>query len=174
MFRKLSLLSDNKFYWLSLFFVCVLLEVMALFYQYVLEYYPCVLCIHVRIWVFGMMILSLLALLLRHNRFAMLGSHLLMTGLLVGLGERSYMLLGTERGFVFGSCDMDLGLPTWFALDSWFPFMFKVWEACGYTPVLFFGVTMAETLIVLSVVLLLLSIALLISFFMDKIITNKA
>ena len=56
---------------------------------------------------------------------------------------------------------MTLGLPSWFALDEWFPVLFGVWEACGDTPELLFGITMAEALIVLSWVLLLSSAALL-------------
>jgi disulfide bond formation protein DsbB len=35
--------------------------------------------------------------------------------------------------------------------------LFKVWEACGYTPELLFGITMAEGLVVISAVLVLLT-----------------
>ena len=43
----------------------------------------------------------------------------------VGLLERSWMLFGTERGLVYGSCDFNLGLPGWFALDQWIPPLFE-------------------------------------------------
>ena len=136
------------------------MEALALTYQYVLEYQPCVLCIHVRIWVMGLMLLALIGLSMRNNRILRTAAHALTVVVMVGLLERSWMLLGTERGFVEGSCDFDLGMPAWFALDTWFPAMFKVWEACGYTPELLFGITMAEALLAISAALLLATITL--------------
>lgn len=76
-----------------------------------------------------------------------------------GLLERSYVLLGTERGFVVGDCDFNLGLPSWFTSDKWFPSLFQVETSCGNTPELLFGVTMAEGLIVMSAIMVLFSVA---------------
>ncbi|MDH5485720.1 MAG: disulfide bond formation protein B, partial [Gammaproteobacteria bacterium] len=61
--------------------------------------------------------------------------------------------------FIFGDCGFDTGLPAWFAVDQWLPWMFRVETSCGYTPELMFGITMAEALLVFSGVLLLLSLA---------------
>lgn len=168
MLKLLSQFADKKYYWLSLALLCVLLEAVALFYQYVLNYGPCILCIHVRIIVLGMFIISVLALCFRYSRFALLVTNVAMVMSLAVLLERSYMLLGVERGFVTGSCGFDSGLPSWFAIDKWFPFMFKIWESCGYTPVLLFGITMAEALIVMSAVLLLLSGVVTVNFVRQK------
>ncbi len=157
MLQKYLNISSSKWYWLALLLLGISLEASALFYQYVLDYPPCVLCIHVRIWVLGMIVISLLALKFYKNSLGLLTSQIVMTLLSLGLFERSYQLLGTERGFVYGECNMESGLPAWFALDSWFPSVFKIWAACGYTPELLFGVTMAEALIVMSFILLSLS-----------------
>ncbi|VAW64265.1 Periplasmic thiol:disulfide oxidoreductase DsbB, required for DsbA reoxidation [hydrothermal vent metagenome] len=157
MLDKINLASNSRWYWIFLLFTGITLEASALFYQYVLGEPPCVLCIHVRIWVLGMVSLSLLALILRKFKAGLLAAHILMTLIMTGLFERSYQLLGVERGFIFGSCSMDSGLPPWFSLDSWLPYVFKIWAACGYTPELLFGITMAEALIVLSAVLFLIS-----------------
>ena len=131
---------------------------MALYYQYALDYYPCVLCIHVRIWVLGFVLVALLALLVRSFRYLRTLMHGLTVVLSLGLLERAWMLLGIERGTVEGSCSFESGLPAWFALDQWFPALFKVWEACGYTPELLFGVTMAESLVLLGAAALLVSV----------------
>jgi disulfide bond formation protein DsbB len=77
----------------------------------------------------------------------------------VGLTELSYRLLGTERGFIFSDCGLDLGLPAWLAIDEWVPWLYRVETLCGYTPELFFGITMAEMLIVMSCILLLVTFA---------------
>ena len=76
----------------------------------------------------------------------------------LGLTERSYQLLGTERGFVFGDCGFELGLPAWFAIDQWLPSVYYVQTSCGYTPEIIFGITMAESLMLFSVALLLVSV----------------
>jgi len=154
MLNKLDKLGASPWYWLALVMLGVSLESMALVYQYVLEYWPCVLCIHVRIWVLGLVVAGLIGLALRRQRIGRGIGHLLVLVVSVGLLERSWQLLAIERGFAAaGECNFDAGLPSWFALDQWFPAMFKVWEACGYTPELLFGVTMAEALLVLSIML---------------------
>lgn len=151
MIERLAWLGRSGWYWGGLLLLGLLMEGGALFYQYRLDYAPCVLCIHVRIWVLGMIVVAALALWLRRNRNVVLAGHGLVTLMMVGLVERSYQLLGTERGWFFGSCNMDAGLPDWFALDRWFPALFEVKEACGYTPLLPFGISMAEALMVFSV-----------------------
>ena len=158
--NQMESLSHSRWYWgLALFTGITLLSV-ALFYQHVLDYRPCLLCIQVRLWVSLFVFASLAGLLIHHHRQMNSAVHLLIVLIAVGLVDRSYQLLGTERGFVFGDCGFDLGLPVWFAIDQWLPSVFYVQTACGYTPELIFGITMAEALMVFSVVLLLVSISL--------------
>jgi disulfide bond formation protein DsbB len=157
MLNRLATIGHSRWYWLGLLALGLLLESVALIYQYALDYLPCVLCIHVRIWVLGFMLVAAVALLVRGIRLLLTVAHALSVVMMIGLSERSWILLGTERGTVESSCDFDAGLPQWFALDQWFPKLFKVWEACGYTPELLFGITMAEGLVVISAVLVLLT-----------------
>ncbi len=124
------------------------MEAIALYYQYQLNEPPCVVCIHVRILVASLILLLGAGYLIRPFLFARV---MVLMALLVNSGiliERSLELLGTERGLIIGSCSFNLGLPTWLALDQWFPFIFKVHTSCGYTPELLFGMTMAEGLLV--------------------------
>lgn len=160
MLNSLANMARSRGYWLALLVLGLALEVIALYFQYGLDYGPCVLCIHVRILVVGLMLVALLGLAVRRSRAGLVFAHLLSTAILAALVHRGYLLLGIERGFVFGECNFDLGLPAWLPLDRWVPVMFEVQEACGYTPVLPLGFTMAEVLLVLSAVLLLLSLGL--------------
>jgi len=156
--KTLQQLSHSHWYWLSYILGGVSLLAIALFYQYMLEELPCVVCIQIRLWFSLMIILSILGMLLRNKpwvnstlQFALvLGS--------VGLVERSYLLLGTERGFIFGDCGFDVGLPGWFAIEQWLPWLYQVETSCGYTPEIIFGVTMAEALMLLSVCLVIISV----------------
>ena len=169
MLNKLDNLVAAPWYWLALIVLGVSMEVSALIYQYLLEYWPCVLCIHVRIWVFGLVVAALIGLALRRRRVGRFIGHSLVLVISIGLLERSWQLLAIERGFAAaGECNFDAGLPNWFALDQWFPAMFKVWEACGYTPELLFGVTMAEALLVLSIMLVAMGTLLILALLTTK------
>lgn len=155
--------ATSRWYWLALLALGFSMEAAALYYQYALDYGPCVLCIHVRILVLALMLVALLALAVGRSPAGRPLAHLLITLVLAGLVQRAWLLLGTERGFVEGACSFDLGLPWWLPLDRWLPAMFQVHEACGYTPTLPFGFTMAELLLPFSAILLLVSTALLLT-----------
>lgn len=159
--KKLAIeLSHGRLYWLALVLFGIVLEAAALYYQYVLDEWPCVLCIHVRIWVFAFILLGIAALVVNGSVTARRVCHGLNTLIMVGLLERSWQLLAIERGWIFGDCAMDLGMPAWFALDQWFPRIFEVQTSCGYTPLIIFNISMAEVLLVFSVLLLIMSSAL--------------
>ncbi len=162
MLDKLASVGESRWYWVALLLLGLSMEGMALLYQYQWDYAPCVLCIHVRIWLLGMITLAALALWLQRYPLWRPALHGLIALLMGGLLERSYQLLGTERGWIYGSCNMDAGLPDWFALDRWFPAVFEVKEACGYTPELLFGITMAEALLLFSALMVLLSATLMV------------
>ena len=163
MLQLIRQFSHSKLYWILLIILGLSLEGSALYYQYVLDEWPCVLCIHVRIWVLGFIVLAVLALLVGGNRWITRGLHLINTVIMAGLVERSWQTLAVERGWVFGECDMESGLPSWFALDKWFPAVFEVLTACGYTPLIIFNITMAETLMFVSSSLLVVSLVLLVA-----------
>ncbi len=158
--HKLFQLSKNGNYWLMLAGLCILMEMVALLYQYVLDEPPCVVCIHVRIGILAVFLLAIAGLMLRNFNSLAAIMHLGVAAVSAVMLERAWELLGTERGFIIGSCDFNLGLPDWLALDRWLPALFEVQTTCGYTPVLFFGITMAEALLFLFAVLLLSSVLL--------------
>ncbi len=157
----LANMAMSRWYWLALLGLGLSLEATALYFQYVMDYGPCVLCIHVRMLVLGLVLVALLALAVHRTVAGRLVAHLLSTLLLAAVVQRSWLLLGIERGFVEGECSFDLGLPSWLPLDQWFPVMFQVHQACGYTPPLPLGLSMAEVLFPLSIVFLLMSTSLL-------------
>jgi disulfide bond formation protein DsbB len=156
--RKIADIGTNRWYWLGMIIIGLGLEAGALFYQYVLDYAPCILCIHVRLWIFGFVIVAVLGLFTRTHWYTRLACHLLSVAMMAGFLERSWMTLGVERGWVLDECSMDLGLPAWLAVDEWLPVVFRPLEACGYTPVLPFGITMAEALVLIAGMLLLVTV----------------
>jgi len=150
-------LSHSKRYWLSYIFGGITLMAIALYFQHVIEELPCLMCIQIRLLVSLVVIVSIAGLLTRHNRFINMLTNLSVVLIVASMTERSYQLLGTERGFVFGDCGFNLGLPGWFAIEDWLPSLYRVETSCGYTPEILFGITMAEALMVISVLLLVVS-----------------
>lgn len=157
MIQQLRSMSHSHWYWSAYIVAVLILLAAALYYQFVREELPCLMCIQVRLLVSLLVIVAFAGLFSRHNRVINSIAHLSVVMIAAGLTERSYQLLGTERGFVFGDCGFDLGLPGWFAIEDWLPWLYRVETSCGYTPEIIFGVTIAESLMVLSVLLLLFS-----------------
>ena len=167
--KKLTEFPQSSLYWLIYIIGGLALLAVALVYQYVFEELPCVVCIQIRLWTALLVIVATLGLILRQQLWPSMAAQLGVVLIAAGLIERSYLLLGTEKGFVFGGCGFDVGLPSWFAIDQWLPRLFQVETSCGYTPELLFGVTMAESLMVLSVALAIVSI----SVFIASLIKRK-
>ncbi|MEM7406404.1 MAG: disulfide bond formation protein B [Pseudomonadota bacterium] len=152
-------LAQRRAFWFALAAFALFLEGAALYYQYVLEYLPCVVCIHIRMVVAAFAILWIVAGVLPGNRLV---RRLVVTGSIgvsVIFVERSWQLLATENGWVIGSCDMTLGLPEWIAVDRWMPWLFEIHEPCGVTPYIIAKISMAEVLMANSVLFALLFIA---------------
>ena len=166
--KQLQNIAQSRWYWLLGVVTGISFLSVALYYQYVLGELPCLICIQIRLWMSLLIVVSFAGLLLRSNRVGNIFSNLATVLIAIGLVERSYVLLGTERGFVFGDCGFELGLPAWFAIDTWLPSVYRVETACGYTPELAFGITMAEALMVFSVGLLLLTACVTLASFMRR------
>lgn len=143
-------MKTERVVWAAVLLISVAMLAVALFYQYMMDTAPCVLCVHARLWVTGLAMLSAIGFLTGSRLALQPLLAIVALGFAVGLGETSYGLLSTERGWEIGSCTFDAGLPAWFALDEWLPAVFMPLEPCGYTPELLFGVTMAEGLMGIS------------------------
>lgn len=129
----------------------------ALYWQYALGEDPCQVCIHARLWVVAIALIGALMLVLPSNRGTGFGGLVLLLVSSAGLGERSYYLYEIENFRGDGSCQFTLGMPDWFAVDRWFPALFEVRNICSYTPEIAFGISMAEALVVISVLITAIS-----------------
>ena len=118
----------------------------ALYYQYALGDEPCQVCIHARLWVVALTLITvIMAITPQIPLLRVLGN----LGVLIagaGLYERARYLYRLENGIGDGSCQFQLGMPDWFAVDRWMPWLFEVRNLCSFTPEMLFGLSMAETL----------------------------
>jgi disulfide bond formation protein DsbB len=131
------------------------LLIAALFYQYGLDEEPCQVCIHARLWV-SLWAMTGLIIFFMPQTFALRSAgHLTLLIAGVGLAERALYLYRLENGIGDGSCEFQLGMPDWFAVDRWLPWLFEVRNLCSYTPEIALGISMAEALLGIAAALTL-------------------
>ena len=142
---------NSRHYWAGLALVGVALFGVALYYQYVVGDEPCQVCIHARLWVVALVLTGIVLCLLPLNRGTQLVANLVVLASGAGLGERAWYLYQLENGIGNGSCQFQLGMPDWFAVDRWFPSLFEVRNLCSFTPEMLLGLSMAEWLLLFAV-----------------------
>ena len=131
----------------------------ALYYQYVLGDEPCQVCIHARLWVVAFILIALVMLVTSQHRVLRVVANIGVVVACVGLTERARYLYRLENGIGDGSCQFQLGMPDWFAVDQWMPWLFEVRNLCSFTPTMLFGLSMAESLMGIGALLCFIAVA---------------
>ena len=156
--RALSHALQTRSYWISLFIAGAALLAVALYYQYVLGDEPCQVCIHARLWVAALTLIALLMIATPQNAALRIAANAGVLAASIGLTERARYLYRLENGIGEGSCQFQLGMPDWFAVDRWMPWLFEVRNLCSFTPEMLLGLSMAETLMGVGAVVCLVAI----------------
>ena len=141
---------SSRGHWLLLASVSLVMLLVALYYQYSLGEEPCQVCIQARLWVVALLLVSICAACLPNLPGIRLGGNVLALFCAGALGERAWFLYQLENGIGNSSCEFQLGMPDWFAVDQWFPALFEVRNLCSFTPDMLFGFSMAEGLLLSS------------------------
>ena len=146
----LSRFLKSRWYWLTLVLFGIALLSVALYYQYALGDEPCQVCIHARLWVVAFTLIALIMLITPQITLVRAVGNLGVLTAAAGLFERARYLYRLENGIGDGSCQFQLGMPDWFAVDRWMPWLFEVRNLCSFTPEMLLGLSMAETLMGLA------------------------
>jgi len=149
--NKLTSVFNSRRYWAGLALIGVAALAVALYYQYGVGDEPCQVCIHARLWVVALVLTGAVMCLLPLNRGTQLVANLVVLVSGAGLGERAWYLYQLENGIGNGSCQFQLGMPDWFAVDQWFPWLFEVRNLCSFTPEMLLGLSMAESLMLFAI-----------------------
>jgi disulfide bond formation protein DsbB len=154
----LSQFLQSRWYWLALALFGIALLSVALYYQYALGDEPCQVCIHARLWVVAFTLIALIMLITPQITLARVLGNLGVLTAGAGLFERARYLYRLENGIGDGSCQFQLGMPDWFAVDRWMPWLFEVRNLCSFTPEMLLGLSMAETLMAVGAGICLLAL----------------
>ena len=152
-------LGQSVYFWLTGIVYLVAMECIALYYQYVMQFFPCALCVQVRAWVVGAIISAAVSVYFKATfwiRFVGLSDRIcFMSGALY----TSWYAWGVENGTVISSCTIGAGFPAFMPLDQWIPFFFGANGPCGQSPEMWLGLSMVETLLITIGVPLIVLIA---------------
>lgn len=134
--------------WVLLFLSALSLEIAALYFQYMLELRPCIMCIYQRTAVFGILFAALLPII----------SNNILTRLIayVGVGISAVwgLLIAIEHveiqnaNSLFAICEIVPNFPTWAPLHEWLPSIFAATGDCGDINWSFAGLSMPKWMIV--------------------------
>ena len=160
-------------FWLVGAAYLLLMISIALYYQYILDVYPCALCVQIRAWIMGAILLSIFTSFFCKKFWWRWAGLTLTTALIVGALYTSWYSLMIERGEIISSCTVDAGFPKFMPLDQWIPPLFAAEGICGKSPDMWFGLTMNEGLIITVGVPALVLLALWFLHFRELLLSRK-
>ncbi|MCL1143070.1 disulfide bond formation protein DsbB [Shewanella gaetbuli] len=151
--NKLQLFCQNRLSWLLLFFSGLALQLSALFFQYVMEYDPCVMCVYIRVAVLGIMLSGLVGALF---------PKLWILRFIAMIGWIVSAIWGAKLAFElndmqvnpnpFATCSFFPEFPEFMPLDKWLPEVFSPTGMCGESVWSFLSLTMVQWTMVAFIV----------------------
>jgi disulfide bond formation protein DsbB len=145
MLYQLQLWSHSRASWQILFLSAAILIGIALFFQHIMGYQPCVMCIYQRTAVFGILIASLLPLF--HNSFLV---RIVAYAIWGTSAVKGYVLASEHKDILFSEnsflvpCPVEPEFPSYLKLHEWIPDVFAAPGSCLENTWQFFGMGMAE------------------------------
>jgi disulfide bond formation protein DsbB len=148
--NKLSLLSTDRRAWGLLFVSALCLEISALYFQYVMDLRPCIMCIYQRTAVFGIMFAAMPAMLVNNLITRIMGytgwGISAIWGLLIAI---EHVDIQTAVNPFFATCEFVPNFPSWIPLHEWLPNIFGATGDCGDINWSFMDMTMPQWMIMI-------------------------
>ena len=148
--KLLSNLCDNARAWQVLAVSALGLELAALYFQYIMDLAPCIMCIYQRVAIWAIFLAGVVGAVAHKNivarliAFCLLGTGAIW-GLIIALEHVEMQTSSTP--FLF-SCDIFPNFPTWAPLHEWIPSLFAATGDCGLISWQFLGFSMPQWMIV--------------------------
>lgn len=154
--------------WLLLAASALGLELCALYFQYVLELDPCVLCVYERTAVGGILLAGLIgAIAPRLALFRWTGFVLWLVAAGWGL-QLAMQHVGIQIGEIDQTCTYLADFPSWAPLDQWWPAVFQPTGMCDDIQWLFLGLSMPQWMMGVYSIYLLVWVVVVIGRLMGK------
>ena len=137
---------ETRIPWMMVLFSALILEAVALYFQFGMDLDPCVLCVYQRGAVLGLAVGGLIGVLYPRQWMLRLAGYLVIAAAAV-LGLRFALRhVAVLRGNSL-DCSFLPDFPAWLPLHEWFPPVFQPTAMCGEIDWYFFGLTMPEVMV---------------------------
>lgn len=162
----LKTVSEKRSAWLLLVISVLLVEAIALYFQYGMNLQPCIKCVYIRAAFAGVLVAGLIGVIAAP---LMLIRLIAFFGWIAAAGWGLYHaidLINTEQILAsggFSSCALFADFPSWLALDKWLPSVFEVTGSCGAVEWELAGLSMAYWTAILLISYLSVALLLLIA-----------
>jgi len=143
-------LIKNPYAWLLLAISALSLEMVALYFQYIMDLKPCIMCVYQRVAILGIALAGIIGYLGCQYTLARLFAYILwgvgaVWGLLIAI---EHVEIQASSGSLFFSCEFIPNFPSWAPLHEWIPFLFEATGDCGEISWEFFGYSMPQWMVV--------------------------
>ena len=146
----ISQLTTKRAPWLLLATSALALELTALFFQYVMDLAPCIMCVYQRLAILAIVIAGIIGtfghdyILARITAFSLWGTGAIWGGLIA----IEHIDMQSSSGSLFFSCEFIPNFPSWAPLHEWIPFLFEATGDCGEISWQFLGFSMPQWMLV--------------------------
>ncbi len=146
----LSNITTTQRPWLLLALSALGLELSALYFQYVLDLAPCIMCVYQRLAILAILSAGASGTVGYQNIFARILAYALwgtgaIWGLIIAL---EHVEMQENSGSLFFSCEYIPNFPIWAPLHEWIPFLFEATGDCGKISWQFFNYSMPQWMVV--------------------------
>ena len=140
----------NPTAWLLLALSAFSLELSALYFQYMMDLKPCIMCVYQRLAIGAILISGVVGYVGCQYLIARLVAYVLwgvgaIWGLLIAI---EHVEIQTNSGSLFYTCEFMPNFPTWAPLNEWIPFLFDATGDCGEINWQFLSYSMPQWMIV--------------------------
>ena len=148
--KILSDLTTNAKPWLLLALSALALELCALFFQYIMDLAPCIMCVYQRASICAIILAGFIGSIgCRFLVTRIIAYGLWATGAIWGLLIAiEHVEMQENSGSLFFSCEFLPNFPTWAPLHQWFPAIFEATGDCGKISWQFLDYSMPQWMIV--------------------------
>lgn len=145
----LSDITTKQKPWLLLALSALALELCALYFQYLLDLAPCIMCVYQRLAIASIFFAGAIGTIGHNNILARLFAYTLwglgaIWGLLIAL---EHVEMQGNSNSLFFSCEFIPNFPTWAPLHEWLPFLFEATGDCGDIAWQFLGYSMPQWMV---------------------------
>jgi len=136
--------------WALLALSALAFELCALFFQYIMDLAPCIMCVYQRLAIAAIIVAGFIGSVLHQYALARVIAYAFWAtgaiwGLIIAL---EHVEMQSSTASLFFSCEFTPNFPTWAPLHEWLPFLFEATGDCGEISWQFLGYSMPQWMVV--------------------------